>query len=669
MNPSRILPASLLLASLLLVGAGSIIPPTDTAQEVRTDLQGILEGVGEDGSQWSVLALSLDQGDTLFAHEPHTALAPASNVKLISSALALRYLGPNFRFQTFLLGTGPVEEGVLRGDLILYGTGDPSMSSRFYENRDVAFRELAGALRQAGIESVAGDLLGDESYFEGPRRASGWDTLDLNDWFAAPVSALSYNENVFTLRVAPGGSAGEPPRIRTLPPEAGVPVSNLARTGGSGRLQILREDPARPIRIEGGIAAGGREVWREMTVQDPARFTTSAFRRVLEDEGITIRGQVRLLRNADGSPVTGRTVLAPGFRDEDRIRVLARHRSPPLVELLEVVNKRSHNLYAELLLLTVGRLARGDGSFEGGARVAEHFLQEEVGIPPDAIHLEDGSGLSGLNRVSAAAFVGLLEHMAESPFWEEFWESLPEAGNPRELRRMYQTAAAGNLRAKTGTIENASALSGVVRTGNGERIAFSIVANELPSRARAKSIENRIGSGLASFQRPFETRDEPVRLAGDGGTAGGATEGERSDEERVAAAGERGAEDAEGEEAGQRTHTVSSGENFTVIARRYGVTLNALVEANPGLSSRHLRPGQELAVPGAPDDEEATPDPARTTDVQRHRVRSGENFTVIARTYGVSLNELMDANPGVSPRSLRAGQEIRIPEPSGNERE
>lgn len=241
---------------------------------------------------------------------------------------------------------------------------------------------------------------------------------------------------------------------------------------------------------------------------------------------------------------------------------------------------------------------------------------------------------------------------------------------------MYQTAAAGNLRAKTGTIENTSALTGLVRTANGERVLFSIIANDVPSRWGAKRIEDEIGVRLATFQRPFEVREAPTRLAASaageeeadtvaGRVAAASPEESESDTARRprAAADPETSSDAEEE----RWHTISPGENLTVVAREYGLRVNAIVDANPDLSPNRLQPGQRIRIPTESAEDSDVADPATTRDPEEHRVERGESFWTIARKYGVSVNELMDANPRVSPQGLRPGQVLTVPESSGGE--
>ncbi len=217
--------------------------------------------------------------------------------------------------------------------------------------------------------------------------------------------------------------------------------------------------------------------------------------------GVNLLGQVRVLRDQDPSPLAA---AGPPTAATRAPKILARHDSPPLREILRVVNKESHNLFAEAVLRTLGRVVRGDGSFEGGSRVVEEFLVREVGIPPEEVRVRDGSGLSPANAVSAGGLVQLLAYMSGSPHWGELWETLPEAGVRRELSRMSRSPAAGNLRAKTGTMKGVSALSGQVRTRSGERILFSILSNEVASEYRAKRAEDQLGIRLASFTRQLQ---------------------------------------------------------------------------------------------------------------------------------------------------------------------
>ena len=180
------------------------------------------------------------------------------------------------------------------------------------------------------------------------------------------------------------------------------------------------------------------------------------------------------------------------------------------MDYLTVVNHVSHNLFAEAVFKTLGRVLEGEGSFEGGARAVNRYLTEVAGVSPESARVRDGSGLSAGNEMSAGAFVRVLQSMARSDDWEAFEATLPVAGRRNGLRRMYRSAAAGNLRAKTGTMDEISSLSGVVRTRNGERLLFSIISNGVRSTGAAKRVEDAVGERLAAFRRVFDAAEDPA---------------------------------------------------------------------------------------------------------------------------------------------------------------
>lgn len=492
---------------LFLLTATATAPPPDhqvTAEvaDLRTDLDRAIRSARSRNDAWGVLVVSLTHGDTLYAFEPDAPLAPASNMKLFTTAAALYYLGPKYHFNTFLMADGPLVDGVLQGDLVLYGTGDPTFSDRFGRETDV-FEAFADTLLAQGIREVTGNVVGDASYFRGSGSGEGWQDNYIDAAYAAPASALSFAENVATIRVEPGGQSGWRPEIRLVPGGEGIAIVNQATTVASGRTSIRagRSEYGGPLVVRGQISSRSRGVLRSMPVSDPARYAAAVLREVLIDRGIAVGGNVQSVDDPAGSPVTGRSVFAPALDRRQPLRVLAVHASTSLLDIIEVVNKRSHNLYAEQTLRTVGRVATGEGSAAGGAHAVRHFLASELGTDTTALTLLDGSGLSPLNRVTARTVVELLDYMAGSAMAEDYLSTLPEAGARDGLRRMLRTAAVGKLRAKTGTLRDVSALSGYVRAANGELLAFSILSNGVASTWRSKRVEDTIGERLARFTR------------------------------------------------------------------------------------------------------------------------------------------------------------------------
>ncbi|MBM4182701.1 MAG: D-alanyl-D-alanine carboxypeptidase/D-alanyl-D-alanine-endopeptidase [Gemmatimonadetes bacterium] len=560
----RVLTAAALLMLTPAAGVGA-----QEIAELQTRLAAAIGPTTWRGASWGVVVRSLDTGDTLFALDPDAPLAPASNLKLLTTAAALRILGPDYRFRTYLMTDGEVVDGVLEGDLVLYGTGDPGISDRFYRRKEDVFGLLIDQLAELGIHTVAGDLVGDASFFAGPLRPEGWHPNDLNDAFAGGVSALSFNENVVSFRVV-AGAAGEAPAVYTVPENAGLEVVNSARTVAADarpRIAILRDHPLDPIRIDGRLLTGARDVWREMTVPVPAHFAASVFRATLEERGVTVEGSVRVVDDPGQSLLADGAITAPALGRRST-RVLARHVSDPLSVYLAVVNKESNNLFAELVFRALGRATSGVASPESASAAVRNALGE-LGVDMSGVIQLDGSGLSSGSRVSASTFVDVVASMFESPVWPEYWGSLPQAGTRREMSRMLGTPAAGNLRAKTGTIDGVSALTGMVRSRTGERLAFSMMVNGTRANARAKSVENRVGALLASFGRPLPA-DPALRFAA-------------------------GLVDP-GVDVASR-YLVGRGESLAVIAERHGLALETLLAANPGVQVNRVVPGQWIELP------------------------------------------------------------------------
>lgn len=638
------------------------------------DLREIIARPRWSGDEWSVMVRSLDRGDTLFSFGGESPLAPASNMKLFTTAAALYYLGPHFRYNTFLMATGPIRDGVLEGDLVLYGTGDPTFSSRFGDNLRV-WKAFADTLQALGVREVRGSIVGDGSYFTGSGAGEGWQESYMNASYAASAGALSFAENVARLQIAPGAQAGWRPEVRLVPGGEGIAIVNQATTSASGstRISATRIAYDGPIVVRGRIARGAQPVVRSVPVSDPARFAAATFREVLTQREIGVSGTVEAAQSSEDSPIAGRSVFAPALDSEAPVRVIAVHTSEPILDILTIINKKSHNLMAEQVLRTIGRVAVGEGSVEGGRRAIEHMLERE-GYRSD-VGIYDGSGLSVLNRSSAGTIIDLLELMAESPMWPFYWETLPEAGASDGLRRMYRTGAEGNLRAKTGTIDRVSALSGYVTSANGERLAFSIISNNVPSTWMAKRVEDAIGARLASFERPQITparRATPSERSPAGmpeGTAGPAPVPTRPLTPEAT-----------------QTHRIGRGETLSHLARRYGVSVTAIERANPGLDPRRIHVGQSVRIPvsgpqqppaaeaaqpstnaarppspGAPPVTRPQSQPQAPPVARTHTIRSGDTLDGISKQYNTTVNALQQANPGLNPRRLIPGKSILIP--------
>jgi D-alanyl-D-alanine carboxypeptidase/D-alanyl-D-alanine-endopeptidase (penicillin-binding protein 4) len=429
---------------------------------------------------WGVKVATLDSGRTLFAHDAHKLLKPASNAKLYTGALALDRLGPAFRIRTSLFAQArPDRSGTLRGDLLVYGRGDPSFAARFDGVSITNVLEpLVNALAAAGVRRITGGLVGDESFFRGPPLGSEWTWGDLQRYYGAEASALTVQDNVVDLVFRPGPKPGAPCLIQTLPPTSYLSFDNRTRTGASNTptdLQLYRPIGQSVVHLSGAIALGSN-VTDAVAVPRPALWFVTLLREALQRRGIQVGGGVRAVDwlERQAHPV-----------DLHQLAEVAAVESRPVSEILPRMMKPSQNLYAHLLLLQVGARAAGgpaDGPVEPttedlGLAELRRFL-DGAGIAPEETRLEEGSGLSRGALVTPNATVALLRHMHRHPHGAIFREALPVAGRDGTLRsRMKATAAFENVRAKTGTLRYVNTLSGYVTTRAGQPLVFSLMLN------------------------------------------------------------------------------------------------------------------------------------------------------------------------------------------------
>jgi D-alanyl-D-alanine carboxypeptidase/D-alanyl-D-alanine-endopeptidase (penicillin-binding protein 4) len=406
--------------------------------------------------------VSLDTGATLYARGADLLLNPASNVKLFTAAAALARLGPEYRFETEVsvdAASAGLPGGAAR-TLHVRGKGDPSLGTE-------RLHALAADLRHLGLRKV-GDLVLDDLWFDQVRVGPGFDQEEGDKAYRAPAGALSLNFNTVAVHAGPGDRPGAPGRVELEPDSAYFELVNRTITAGprAARRVVVSSTPLpdgrQRIQVEGRLPAGGRTsaTWRR--IDDPPRYLGETLRRLLELHGVKVTGRVRL------GPVP------------PDARLLHVAESEALGELVRRLQKTSNNFMAEQLLKALGAAATGPpGSWAGGVAAVEGFLAE-VGIPRGAYVMKNGSGLNDANRFSARQTVQLLAAMSRRfPLAAEFLAALPVAGKDGTIRtRMEGTDAAGQVRAKTGTLDGVVALSGYVETAAHERLAFAFLVND-----------------------------------------------------------------------------------------------------------------------------------------------------------------------------------------------
>lgn len=470
-------------AATLLLALATLVPGTHPATaQARLPLQAQAESIIPDDDRWSAFAWSLDRNRPLFAINADEVRIPASNNKVFTSIWALDVLGPEYRFPTDMLVSGPIAGGVLRGDVVIRGSGDPTFGyPEFTEDTMDPLRTMARQLRARGVRVVEGGVIGDASAFDSVLYGPEWprDTGNGVAAYAPRVSGLPFQRNLISINVEPTRS-GAPARVVLSPAVEGIPIKSTVRTGG-GRAWAVRNPDEDTIRVRGAVSGRGPHRYR-VGVAEPAMMTAGALRQALLDEGIQVRGPARL----------GATPPAA--------RLVHRHHSIPLWAMIPKLNQESDNFFAEHLWKAAAHRAAGTGSYALGAPAsAMHFI-EEAKVPYGHIWQADGSGLSAENRASAHALVQALAYADVRPYSEIFHRSLAVAGDPDgTMRRLFRgTAAADNLHAKTGYINDVRTLSGYVTTRGGERVAFSFLYNGR-NTSGARGVQQQLGTLLANY--------------------------------------------------------------------------------------------------------------------------------------------------------------------------
>lgn len=502
-RPNGNRPLFFILTFLLLSRAGlcaEAVPAAAKPATLGQKIESILRTGEARRGHWGIEVARLSDGKVLYTRNAEQLYLPASNMKLFTTAAAIDRLGPNFKFRTTVeADTDPTPEGRI-ADLYLVGRGDPFLGQRVLpdepnpatsEPPDAVFQRFADAVFAKGVREVTGKLIADDTYFVFEPFSRGWEEDDLVYGYAAPVTALAFNDNALLIRFAPGPDVGTPAQVDIQPYPDYLSLNNRLLTATEktpNRIRLSREFGSKRLDVWGEIALNTAPDEDSVSVDDPSRWAAELLRKALESRGISVAGPVEVRR------ISLAEAAAPDFVPQAPARVvLAERVSEPLSEDIKIINKFSHNLHVEMLLRTLGREVKGEGSRKSGLEAIEAFVKK-AGIEENEAVFSDGSGLSRHSIIAPRATIKLLRYMAKSPRFPDFLDSLPVAGEDGTLDdRFERTSARGNVRAKTGTLQHVNALSGYMDMPSGERLVFSIMGNEHPMRAyQGKRIVDRI---------------------------------------------------------------------------------------------------------------------------------------------------------------------------------
>lgn len=441
-------------------------------------------------ARWGLLIVDAASGDTLYSHDADKLFMPASNQKLLTGAIAMQVLGPEYRWRTPILLRGVQIKSAFRGDIVVIGRGDPSVSDTLRGGDALsAFDAVVSALEARGIKRIEGEIVSEGDAFTGITTGYGWEVDDLDEPYGAVTDELLFNEGLLALTVRAGAKIGAPLSITRAPTATYPPIWNetaarLASDSGT-RVQAVYDSVAGSLRVTGTLALGD-SVRVTVSYRHPNDAYRAALRERLSSRGIRIvaPARQRASRRVDRAP--------------DTLVVLE---SSPLRDVLTRMQKPSQNQLAEMFFRTSGLVVSGHGSADSARAVAARTLTG-LGVTPEHVAYRDGSGMSRHDYVSPRALVRVLSAMHAAPWADVFRKALPSAGVDGTLsNRMKNTPAFANANAKTGTVDKARSLSGYVNTADGRVVIFSMLCNNftVPNR-EVERVQDLLVSTLAGLR-------------------------------------------------------------------------------------------------------------------------------------------------------------------------
>jgi D-alanyl-D-alanine carboxypeptidase/D-alanyl-D-alanine-endopeptidase (penicillin-binding protein 4) len=463
-----------------------------------------------DGMHVGALVVDVATGETLYSRNPGRRFAPASNQKLLTTIAALERLGPDYRFATSVHADGTIgPEGILIGNLVVAGVGDPTLSERYHDDAEAPLRDLALQLRDSGLRRVRGDLVIDAAAWDSARVDPTWMWGDLPWGYAALGGPFVVAEGMARVEVR-GDRVGDPVAIRWWPvgdPDRFTATARAVAVGDSADLEAELRGARRGVEVTGTIEAGTADTL-ELSVQEPVREAAAVLRRVLADHGIQVDGGVSVRRAAPPCETAG-----PCRRQ----RELARLESPALMEIVRGVMEPSQNWMAEQLLQHLGGVDGDRAGPRDGLRAMRRILQSDFGLDSLDIELRDGSGLSAYNLVTPRALIRLLQGVHTRPWATAYAAALAEPGEDDSTLERRLEGLEGRLFAKTGTITHVNSLSGYVDAADGRRLAFAFLTNGSGLRSsQVRGVIDRAVRHLAD-SRADDSDDEAASAQPSGG--------------------------------------------------------------------------------------------------------------------------------------------------------
>jgi len=418
----------------------------------------------------------LNNEKVIFKLNEDTPLTPASCNKLLPTSAGFYYLTPDFIYETNIYYVGKAKDGLLKGDIVIVGSGDPSICGR-WNNDDITktLKDWADVIKGMGINTIEGDIVGDDDYFDEEYWHESWYPAERGEWYEAENSALSLNDNCVDIFLKGAENVDEPATYELDPKSNYYKFSSNVKTSEKGKgssIEYKRQDKSNTITADGKIGIG-KKSHEYFSIYNPTLYFTTVFKETLEAKGIKVKGDAKDIDDLDSS-------RKKNLKDDKKRKLIAIYKSPPLSEICRIINHHSQNLYADMVLKTISAKKDGKGSFPGGVEWVKKFLKE-VNINPEGLVMVDGSGLSYLNKVKPIQLAELLRVMKKR-YGDLFISTLPKGGQGSLYDRFndddYQKEVKQNIRGKTGWIGGVNSVTGVITNKAGTEIVYSIIQNE-----------------------------------------------------------------------------------------------------------------------------------------------------------------------------------------------
>ena len=479
-------------------------PPPRTPQdsELGLEIDRVIDESDLTQARWGVFVMSMNDGRVVYSRNSDKLFTPASNMKVYTAAVALDSLGADYRWRTSVYADKQPNDGIVEADLTLYGRGAPDLRST-HRGDAPSLDQLADQMVQSGVRQVRGNVVGDESYFRGELYGLGWQWNDLQWYFGAEPSALTVDENSFELTISPGNKSGSTANLAINRNSGFVHLTNntiMAQRDATTTIGINRGLTDNEVRVWGEFPVSGRAFSAFLSIHNPALWAATLFKQALIARGIKVDGEAR---SRDF-----RVAETEKFDPQKAIE-LAHQDGETLGQIVRQTNKESNNLFAELILRTIGkergasapdpdpRKNRTRGDDEAGIAVVKSWL-DHADIRTRGLAIRDGCGLSRLDLVTPESTVRLLTAIARTNSASVFHDSLPIAGRDGTLGGRLRREA-GRIFAKTGTLTYVHSLSGYADTKNGEVLVFSIFCNDVTDASDAVQVIDKIAGLLAEF--------------------------------------------------------------------------------------------------------------------------------------------------------------------------